>query len=146
MIILVNYTGQLNWVNKFNKDLMMILKQRFLEAVVKGELGSIEDRGVVVTLKGFKKYFSDVKTDYINSFLPASTIEPGRVEMTKTRFLLRIASGVYIVHPDAIDQFIEQQMLHDDIGDEAGGDKEGGENESNDNKSGDKGSGVLYRV
>jgi len=129
----------------------MKLKQRFLEAVVKGELGGLDDRGMVVTLKGFKKYFSDVKTDYINSFLPASTIEPGRVEMTKTRFLLRIASGVYIVHPDAIDQYIEQQMLHDDIGDEAGGVEGGGENESgedkpNDNKSGDKGSGVLYGV
>jgi len=129
----------------------MKLKQRFLEAVVKGDLGSIEDRGMVVTLKEFKKYFSDVKTDYINSFLPASTIEPGRVEMTKTRFLLRIASGVYIVHPDAIDETIEQQMLHDDIGDEAGGVEEGGENESNnkktgENKSGNKGSGVLYRV
>jgi len=95
---------------------MMALKQRFLEAVVKGELGSIEDRGVVVTLKEFKEYFSDVKTDYINSFLPASTIEPGRVEMTNTRFLYRIGSGVYLVHPDAIDQYIEQQLLNDDEG------------------------------
>jgi len=94
----------------------MTLKQRFLEAVVKGELGRIEDRGVVVTLKAFKEYFSDVKTYYINSFLPASTIEPGRVEMTKTRFLFRIASGVYLVHPDAIDQYIEQQLLDDDEG------------------------------
>jgi len=102
------------WVNNFDKDWMMTLKQRFLEAVVKGELGSIEDRGVVVTLKAFKEYFSDVKTYYINSFLPASTIESGRVEMTKTRFLFRIASGVYLVHPDAIDQYIEQQLLGDD--------------------------------
>jgi len=80
----------------------MTLKQRFLDAVIKGELGTIEDRGVVVTLEQFRAYFTDVKTDYINSFLPASTIEPGRKTMTHTRFLFRLSSGVYLVHPDAL--------------------------------------------
>ncbi|MFK5948410.1 MAG: hypothetical protein QM500_06535 [Methylococcales bacterium] len=80
----------------------MTLKQRFLDAVKSGELGCIDDRGVVVTLKQFKLYFSDVKTDYINSFLPASTIEPGRSTASRTRFLFRLRSGVYLVHADVI--------------------------------------------
>jgi len=81
----------------------MTLKQRFIEAVLKGELGTIEDRGVVVTLKQFKAYFGDVTSDYINSFLPASTIEPGRTTITRTKFLLRIRDGVYLVHPDVLE-------------------------------------------
>ncbi|MFK5894075.1 MAG: hypothetical protein QM504_12710 [Pseudomonadota bacterium] len=89
----------------------MILKQRFLEAVNKGELGSISDRGVVVTLREFKAYFSDVKSDYINSFLPASTIEPGRAMATHTRFLFRIRSGVYLVHVDVIESVIENSVV-----------------------------------
>ena len=82
---------------------MMTLKQRFLDAVNKGELGCIDDRGVVVTLKQFKLYFSDVKTDYINSFLPASTIEPGRSTVSRTRFLFRLRNGVYLVHTDVLE-------------------------------------------
>ncbi|RDH85964.1 MAG: hypothetical protein DIZ80_00365 [endosymbiont of Galathealinum brachiosum] len=89
--------------------------------MVKGELGSIEDRGVVVTLKQFKAYFSDVTTDYNNSFLPASTIEPGRVEMSRTRFLYRLRKGVYLVHGDALDEFIEQQLVRDDVGGDGSG-------------------------
>ena len=40
-----------------------LLKDRFLEAVAKGDLGCVENRGTVVTLKEFKAYFSDIKTD-----------------------------------------------------------------------------------
>ena len=43
------------------------LKDRFLEAVVKGELGSIEISGAVVTLKEFKVFFSDITTQYVSS-------------------------------------------------------------------------------
>ncbi len=87
----------------------MTLKRRFLNAVVKGELGSVDERGVVVTLKQFKAYFSDIKTDYINSFLPASTIEAGRVDVSQTRFLLRLRNGVYLVHADAIKEVIDRR-------------------------------------
>jgi len=52
----------------------MTLKDRFLKAVVTGELGDVDDFGVVVSLKDFKLCFSDVKSDYINSFLPAAVI------------------------------------------------------------------------
>jgi len=85
------------------KQNKVLLKDRLIEAIVSGELGSIEDRGIVFTLKEFKDVFSDIKTDYINSFLPAATIEPGRESMTRTKFLFRVRKGVYLVHPDVLE-------------------------------------------
>jgi len=85
---------------KQNKGL---LRDRLIEAVINGELGSVEDMGIVFTLKEFKLLFSDIKTDYVNSFLPAATIEPGRESMTRTKFLFRIRKGVYRVHPNVLD-------------------------------------------
>lgn len=83
------------------------LKQRFLNAVIQGELGRVDEEGVIVTLKQFKTCFSDIKTDYINSFLPASTIERGRHNMSHTKFVFRLGKGVYRVHPLAIMQQLE---------------------------------------
>ena len=80
-----------------------LLKERFIEAVINGKLGSVEDQGVVFTLKEFKSVFHDIKTDYINSFLPAATIEPGRENMNRTKYLFRVSKGVYRVHPDVLD-------------------------------------------
>ena len=82
------------------------LKQRFLFAIVKGELGSVENAGVVVSLKEFKAYFSDIKTDYVNSFLPAATFEPGQSSVTHTKYLFRVRKGVYLVHAEAIAEFV----------------------------------------
>jgi len=79
-----------------------LLKDRFLEAVAKGELGSVENSGTVVTLKEFKMHFSDIKTDYINSFLPAATLQPGQSSASHTRYLFRVRKGTYLVHPDAL--------------------------------------------
>jgi len=78
------------------------LKQRFLAAVARGELGRVDDRGTVVTLKEFKAYFTDITTDYVNSFLPASTIEVGQSSCSHTRFVFRLSKGVYLVHADAL--------------------------------------------
>ncbi len=78
------------------------LKQRFIEAIKKGELGHVGESGVTVTLKEFKAYFSDIKTQYSQSFLPAATIEPGQLSMSHTRFVFRIRKGVYRVHSDAL--------------------------------------------
>lgn len=86
------------WVKK------MTLKNRFLEAVSSGELGEVDDFGVVVSLKEFKSYFKDVKTDYINSFLPAAVIETGQYSTTHTKYLFRVRKGVYRVHPDALEE------------------------------------------
>ena len=82
----------------------MTLKNRFLEAVSSGDLGVVDDFGVVVSLKEFKLYFKDVKSDYINSFLPAAVIETGQYSPTHTKFIFRIRKGAYRVHPDAIEE------------------------------------------
>lgn len=87
-----------------------LLKERFLAAIAEGELGSVEDPGVVVTLKEFKAYFTDIKTDYINSFLPAATFEPGQCSVTHTRYLFRVRKGVYRVHPDALEVFMKHKL------------------------------------
>lgn len=75
-----------------------------MEAVSSGELGEVDDFGVVVSLKQFKIYFKDVKSDYINSFLPAAVIETGQYSATHTKYLFRVRKGVYRVHPDAIEE------------------------------------------
>jgi len=84
----------------------MTLRQRFFNAIISGELGHVDNEGIVFTLQEFKLFFSDIKTDYINSFLPAATIESGRCSVTYTKFLFRIRKGVYRVHPDAIEMFL----------------------------------------
>ncbi len=91
----------------------MTLKKRFLEAVSNGELGEVDDFGVVVSLKQFKSYFSDVKSDYINSFLPAAVIETGQYSTTHTKYLFRIRKGIYRVHPDAIDEHNQLDYVDD---------------------------------
>jgi len=78
------------------------LKDRFLEAVIKGELGKVDSRGTIVTLKEFKVYFSDIKTHYVSSFLPAATIELGRNSFSHTKFVFRISKGVYLLHPGVL--------------------------------------------
>ncbi len=83
-----------------NKNAGPTLKIRFLEAVREGKLGSVDERGVVVTLKEFRDFFSDISSDYVNSFLPAATLEPGRLQVTRTKFVFRLHLGVYLVHAD----------------------------------------------
>jgi len=97
------------------------LKDRFLEAVIKGELGSVENSGRVVTLKEFKAYFSDIKTDYINSFLPAATLEPGQTSASHTKYLFRVRKGAYLVHPETLEAYTQQQGLRSSSDKEAGG-------------------------
>ena len=91
------------------------LRTRFINAIASGTLGRVDESGTVFTLKEFKQFFSEIKTDYINSFLPASIIESGRMEMSHTKFLFRIRKGVYRVHP---------QLLLDLEGEVAGKEKE----------------------
>lgn len=85
----------------------MQMKERFLNAVISGELGKQDEFGVVVTLKEFKSYFSDMQTGYINSFLPAAVIETGQYSVTNTKYVFRLKSGVYRVHPQAIAEQIK---------------------------------------
>jgi len=78
----------------------MTLKERFIQAVEAGQIGSLDDNGIIITFNEFKEYFKDIKTGYISSFLPAATIEAGRYSMSHTKYLFRIKKGVYRVHPD----------------------------------------------
>ena len=87
------------------------LKDRFLEAVVKGELGSIEISGAVVTLKDFKVYFSDITTQYVSSFMPAATFEPGRFRPTHTKFLFRVRKGAYLIHSDVLVAYMRLMLV-----------------------------------
>ena len=79
----------------------MTLKQRFLQAVSSGELGKSTQFGTVVTVLELKTYFNDINTEYLETFLPAATIEQGRCAITDTRYVFRIKNGVYRVHSDA---------------------------------------------
>ena len=74
------------------------LKQRFIGAILRGELGRLVEGNVIVTLKEFKAYFSDIESEYVTSFLPQSTFEPGQHTLTHTRFVFRVRKGVYRVH------------------------------------------------
>lgn len=85
----------------------MTLKHRFLEAIVQGKLGRVEDGGIIITLKEFKAYFKDIKSQYVTSFLPASTIEIGQQSHTHTRFVFRIRKGVYRLHPQALEEYMK---------------------------------------
>lgn len=85
----------------------MQMKERFLNAVISGELGKQDEFGVVVTLKEFKSYFCDMQTGYINSFLPAAVIETGQHSITNTKYVFRLKAGVYRVHPQAIAEQIK---------------------------------------
>ena len=93
----------------------MQLKEKFLNAVISGELGKVDGRGHIVKLKEFKNYFRDIKTDYINSFLPAATIEIGQHSMSHTKYLFRIERGTYRVHPDAIEEQILKNKQNNNL-------------------------------
>ena len=101
------------------------LKHRFLQAIVNGELGCRENSGIIVTLKEFKAYFSDIKTDYVNSFLPAATIETGQRTITHTQYLYRVKKGVYLVHGDVLIEFVADRGL-DQQDDERENDRDDG--------------------
>jgi len=91
--------------NNRNEQSELPLKDRFLLAVVNGELGRVENSGVIVSLKEFKAHFNDITSDYINSFLPAATIEPGQRSVTNTRYVFRVKKGVYLVHPEVLEGY-----------------------------------------
>ena len=86
-----------------NSHKIQTLKNRFLSAVANGEIGRVENAGVIVTLKEFKAHFNDIKSDYINSFLPAATIETGQHSITTTKYVFRVKKGVYLVHPEVLE-------------------------------------------
>ena len=83
----------------------MKLKQLFLQALANGDMGSIDDSGVVITLKELQQHFPDIDTQDIIAFLPEATLEQGQNTLTDKRFLYRIGEQAYRVHPDAIEEY-----------------------------------------
>jgi len=51
------------------------LRQRFLAAVRRGELGSQGEYGVELTIKEFKAFFSDINRNYPESFLTTAALD-----------------------------------------------------------------------
>ena len=80
----------------------MTLKERFLKAVSSGELGKPTEYGTIVTVLELKAYFKDINREYLETFLPAASIEQGRYKVSNTRYVFRIKNGVYRVHTDAL--------------------------------------------
>ncbi|VAW69468.1 hypothetical protein MNBD_GAMMA10-1305 [hydrothermal vent metagenome] len=80
------------------------LRERFLEAVRAGKLGTRNNGDVTVTQKEFRTFFPTTDRNYASSFLPAATIEPGCLDMRHTKYLFRIGYGVYLVHPDVFEE------------------------------------------
>ncbi len=91
----------------------MTLKQRFLYAVSSGALGAVDDRGIIVTVKQFRAYFTDIQGLYTTSFLPAATIEIGQHSISHTKFVFRLSKGIYRVHEDAIEEFLSSYGKND---------------------------------
>lgn len=89
----------------------MTLKERLLNAVIQGELGKKDAQGITITVHDFKSRFKDMDTGYLTSFLPASVIENGQHHITHTKFLFRVSKGIYRIHPDAIHEQIEKNIM-----------------------------------
>ena len=84
--------------------IIMTLKERFLKAVITGDLGRADEFGIIVSLFEFKNYFKDIDSSYINTFLAAAVIETGQNSITHTKYLFRMNRGEYLLHPDVIEE------------------------------------------
>ena len=80
------------------------LKQLFLDAINCGDLGTLDDYGVTITVKEFNAYFRDINPHYPGAFLRQATIEQGQISATHTQYLFHVRKGVYLVHPDALEK------------------------------------------
>ena len=89
----------------------MTLKERFLNAVISGEIGSKGPQGISVTVYEFKEHFRDLDTGYLTSFLPAAVIEQGQYHTTHTKFVYRVRKGIYCIHADAIEEQREKNRF-----------------------------------
>ena len=72
-----------------------------------GELGSIENSGIVVSLKAFKVKFSDIKSSYVNSFLTAATFEPSQSTLSQPKYLFRECKESYLIDAGVVDNIDE---------------------------------------
>jgi len=87
----------------------MTLRNRFLDAIIDGELGN----GITITRQDFMQFFSNENTATTGCFLSNSEIETGALHSPNyTHFTLRISEGRYYVHPGAIQfRMVERGLL-----------------------------------
>ena len=79
----------------------MTLRDRFLDAIIDGQLGN----GIVVTRQEFMQFFSNDNPATTSVFLSNSEIHTGAPHSpTYTHFTLRIQEGQYRVHPQVIQE------------------------------------------
>jgi len=89
----------------------MTVKELFLNAVITCQIGTKKNGEIIIKTSEFKNYFkTTILNDYVGTFLPAATIEKGRLAATHSRYLFRVKRGVYRVHFDAIKEQIKKNI------------------------------------
>jgi hypothetical protein len=77
----------------------MTLKDRLLDAIIDGNIGS----GIIVTRSEFMDFFRTENTSTTGVFLSNSEINTGANHSpTYDHFTTRISTGVYRIHPQSI--------------------------------------------
>lgn len=86
----------------------MTLRVRFLDAFIDGQLG----KGIVVSRKEFMEFFPDDNPATTGVFLSNSEITTGAPHSpTYTHFTLRVEEGRYRVHPQALQERMQQRGI-----------------------------------
>jgi hypothetical protein len=86
----------------------MTLRDRFLDALIDGQLGN----GIIVTRQELMRYFSKDNPATTGVFLSNSEINTGAPHSpTYTHFTLRVAEGRYRVHPQVIQERMQQRGI-----------------------------------
>lgn len=86
----------------------MTLKERFLDALIDGELGN----GILVTRQEFMQHFSNDNPATTGVFLSNSEIDTGAPHSpTYIHFTLRVTEGKYRVHPQALQERMQQRGI-----------------------------------
>jgi hypothetical protein len=85
----------------------MSLRERLLDAIIDGQLGN----GIVITRQEFITHFPDINELTTGCFLSNSEIETGSHSPTYNHFTMRIGNGIYRIHPQAIQERMQQRNL-----------------------------------
>jgi len=86
----------------------MTLRDRFLDAMIDGHLG----KGIVVSRKEFMEFFSSDNPATTGVFLSNSEINTGAPHSpTYVHFTLRVDEGRYRVHPQVIQERMQQRGI-----------------------------------
>ena len=86
----------------------MTLRERFLDAVIDGQLGN----GITVTRQEFMIFFANDNQATTGVFLSNSEIRTGIPHSpTYDHFTLRMERGRYRIHPQALEERMRQRNL-----------------------------------